>query len=126
MRTYRFYFYNNRVICGRYDFEADDDDRAGEIAEILFDACSDRCASWEIWDGQVLLMSGPQKVRVQVRASNMAERRQQNIVRHEEAIRDSEWAIASSERLLVELDKLKASGKGAPRYDPPPGGIAPR
>jgi hypothetical protein len=114
MRTYRFYFIDDRVIRGRFDFQAADDYGAAEIAEVLFEACSDRCQSWEIWEGEVLLLSGPQKPRgAQLRASDLAERRQENIVQHEETILHSDWAIASSRRLLAELDKLKAS-KGAP------------
>jgi hypothetical protein len=60
MHTYRFYFYDDHTIRGRFDFQADDDDRAVEAAEILFEACSDRSQSWEIWDGDMLILSGPQ------------------------------------------------------------------
>jgi hypothetical protein len=116
MRTYRLCFFDEDIIRGRFDFQAYDDDRAVEIAEILFDACSDRCQSWGIWDGNVLLMGGPQILGAPMRASDLAERRQENIVECEETILQSEWAVASSTRLLAELDKLKASKKGASRY----------
>jgi hypothetical protein len=118
MRTYRLLFFDDGIVCGRYDFPADDDDRAAEIAEILFQACSDCCESWGIWDGTVFVSSGPIKIGARLRASDLAERMQENIVACEETIRHSEWAIASSERLLAELDKLKASKNGASRYVP--------
>jgi hypothetical protein len=115
MSTYRLYFLDDHIV-GRFDFQSDHDDRAAETAEILFDACSDRCRSWEIWDREVFLVSGPQTVGARPRASDLSERRQENIIQCEEAILDSEWAIASSKRLLAELDKLKASKTGASRF----------
>src|SRR5215469_12385231 len=113
MGTYRFCFFEDGIICGRFDFQADDDDRAEEIGAILFDACSDRCRSWGIWAGKEFVSSGTRKLGRPLRASNLAERRQDNIVQCEEAILNSEWAIASSKRLLAELDKLKVSSKRA-------------
>jgi hypothetical protein len=116
MGTYRLCFFEDGIICGRFDFQADDDDRAAETAEVLFQACSDCCQSWGIWEGTEFVASGPIKIGPRMRASDLAERRQESIVGYEETMLNSEWAIASSERLLAELDKLKASKKGASRY----------
>jgi hypothetical protein len=122
MGIYRLCFFDDDIILGdivrgRFDFEADDDDRAAEIAEILFEACSDRCQSWGIWEGNVFVESGPRKANgVRLRASDLAERRLENIVEFEEIVLHSEWPIASSKRLLAELDKLKASKRGASGY----------
>jgi hypothetical protein len=132
MGTYRFYFFDDdtirgrfdldNTIRGRFDFPADDDDQAVEIAEILYDACSDRCRSWELWKWTVFLASGPRnRDEARPRASDLAERRQENIVQCEETILHSAWAIASSRRLLAELDNLVASKKGAFRYSQPHG-----
>jgi hypothetical protein len=115
MHTYRFYFYDDHTTRGRFDFQADDDDRAVEAAEILFEACSDRSQSWEIWDGDMLILSGPQILEKPLRAADLSTQRQQNIIECEEAILNSEWAIASSKRLLAELNKLKGSAKAVPR-----------
>jgi hypothetical protein len=54
----RCYFLDDHMI-GQFDFLADDGARAVQIAEILFDACSDRCRSWQIWGWGVFLVSGP-------------------------------------------------------------------
>jgi hypothetical protein len=118
MRTYRLYLFNDHVICGRFDFQADNDHRATEVAEILFDACSDRCRSWEMWEENVFLAAGPRKLGTPVRASDVAEQIQESIIQFEETVLLSKWAIASSERLLAELGNLKASRRGASRYSP--------
>jgi hypothetical protein len=116
MRTYRFYFYEDHIV-GRFDFEADYDDRAEEIAEILFEACEDSCSSWEIWDGAVFIARGPQRpTSASLRVPELIEQRQENIIQYEEAIQTSKWAIASSQRLLAELDNLKASKRGPSLY----------
>jgi hypothetical protein len=119
MAPYRFRFYDDdddHTVLGDFDFEAGDDIQAVETAEVLFDACSDRCQSWELWEGQVFLVRGPQNIGMPLRASDLGRRRQESIIGYEETILNSEWAIASSERLLAELDKLKASRKRGARY----------
>jgi hypothetical protein len=116
MGTYRLLFFDDGIVCGRFDLQARDDDRAAETAEILFQACSDCCQSWGIWEGTEFVSSGPMKLRTRLGASDLTEQRQENIVRCEEAMLESEWAIASSKRLLAELDKLKASKTSASRY----------
>jgi hypothetical protein len=113
---YRLYFLSDHVV-GQFDFQADDDDRAVETAEIIFDACSDSCRSWQIWEGDVFLVSGPLRLHgAQLRTKGLTERRQEHIVECEEAILRSEWAIASSERLMAELDEFKAGKRGPCRY----------
>jgi hypothetical protein len=119
MAPYRFRFYDDdddHTVLGDFDFEAGDDIQAVETAEVLFDACSDRCQSWELWEGQVFLVRGPQNIGMPLRASDLGRRRQESIIGYEETILNSEWAIASSEGLLAELDKLKASRKRGARY----------
>ena len=49
MATYRIYFIGETVIRGRDDFEADNDQAAIQIAHALFDACSDNCRSFDLW-----------------------------------------------------------------------------
>jgi hypothetical protein len=120
MRTYRLYFLDVHIM-GECDFQAVDDDQATAIAEILFDACSDRCRSWQIWEADVVVAVGPQKLHwAHPDASHLTELRQENVVQCEERILRSAWAIASSERLLAQLDQLKASKTGASRYSSSP------
>jgi hypothetical protein len=45
------YFQNKGKIDGREDFEADDDVAAIRIARVLYDACSDVCDHFELWQG---------------------------------------------------------------------------
>ena len=118
MAIYRFRFFDDddHIMRGQFDFEAGDDVQAVETAEILFDACSDRCQSWEIWEAELFLVRGPQNIGIPLRASDLTKRRQEYIVYCEEIILQSKWMVASSERLLAELDKLKASRIGASRY----------
>jgi hypothetical protein len=120
MAIYRFRFFDgaddHSIHAGQFDFQAVDDVEAVETAETLFDACSDRCRSWEIWEGDVFLVSGPQNIGPRFRALDLAKRRQESMIRFEELILASKYTIAASKRLLAELDKLKASRKGVPRY----------
>jgi hypothetical protein len=51
-------FFLSDHIIGQLDFQAEDVDRALEIAEIMFDACSDRCQSWQVWVRDVFLAGG--------------------------------------------------------------------
>lgn len=113
--VYRFYLLNDHII-GQLDFQTEDVDQALEIAEIMFDVCSDRCRSWQVWDGDVFVASGPRTAAARLGASDLTERRLENIVRCGEALLNSDWAIASSVRLLAELDRLKASKSDLSRY----------
>lgn len=50
--TYRIYFRTeDEQIVGRDDFEADSDARALVVGRTLRDACSDKCAAFEVWQG---------------------------------------------------------------------------
>src|SRR5215472_7732856 len=42
-------FWNKNAIYGGEDFEADDDAAATRIARVLYDACSDVCDCFELW-----------------------------------------------------------------------------
>jgi hypothetical protein len=52
VNTYRIYFFGDRAICGRHDFDAANDATAFQIAQALFDACSDSCQSFHLWQGE--------------------------------------------------------------------------
>lgn len=115
MGTYRLLFFNDGNLCGRFDFQADDDHQAAETAEILFNACSDRALSWGIFNGTIFVSSGPVKIRARLQASDLAEHRKEIIIQCEETILNSKWSVGSSKRLLADLDKLKASsGRARP------------
>jgi len=106
--TYRVYFRSKAGIRGRHDFSVADDETALTIAALLADACSDECASFEVWQG-TRRVGGDQAFASQPRSSleELTERQQALTIECEEAIRDSYFAIASSRRLLKRLNGLR-------------------
>lgn len=108
MGSYRCFFRGRSgAIEGRDDFEANDDKEAAVLAELLGDACSDICDTFELWQGERLLdIPSGQPMLV----SEITARMQASLVLREEAIRDSRWMIARSHRLLEKLARCKAEG----------------
>jgi hypothetical protein len=111
-RQYRIYFFDReRQIVGRDDFVAATDLDALAIAETLSDACADRCAGYELWEGTRRIERGsltgklgpPQAIATSV---------QETVLERELAIRNSKWAIADSARLLDETSRLIERRRG--------------
>ena len=107
MSTYRVFFRNASRIVGRHDFVAQDDQAAVTIADILCDACSDRCDTFEVWSGDRCILG--RKPRSPRAAGVILGRSQDVLIECEEAIQRSGWVIASSEKLLKRLEELGAS-----------------
>jgi hypothetical protein len=65
MTVYRIYFttFNGRIV-GRHDFAADDDATAARIGYVLFEACSDACQAFELWEGSRKVRSRRRRRRV--------------------------------------------------------------
>jgi hypothetical protein len=105
MGSYRIYFREESGwICGREDFEAPDNGTALCVAQIVFDACSDRAAQFNLWSGTEAVRDvrpPPQMLR------DVIEKRQANIAELEERIRDSTWNVATSQELLRRLDGMR-------------------
>jgi hypothetical protein len=57
MPDYRVYFRGAAFIHGRHDFVAEDDVAATVMAELLYEACSDRCERFELWRGAAMMLS---------------------------------------------------------------------
>lgn len=110
MKWYRIYFYSGSgSFQGRDEFEADDDRAGMVIAEHLSDACSDLCASFELWDGARRVDTSFSKLaRPSVSVEQIAFAAQASLVRREEAMRDSHWAVARSKRLIERMERLLA------------------
>ena len=51
MISYRMYLRTRKDIVERRDFEAENDELAASAAATVFEACSDRCDGWDLWDG---------------------------------------------------------------------------
>lgn len=104
--SYRLYLLgDDGIIRGYFDFAAESDKAAFDLAELALDACSDRATHFELWhDAHLLNLAAlpPMTTYEQVLAS-----RQAQVVAFEERMRDSRWAVATSERLLARLRDAK-------------------
>ena len=107
MRTYRIYFLaSDHRIVGREDFQAVGDDNALVVAEALYGACSDACAGFSLWDGtRQLDATAPVPFES---VDKITRRAQEHVLEVEIRLHDSNWAIASSARLLAQISLLRA------------------
>jgi len=106
MASYRMYFEDRqRKIVGRDDFDAADDMRAIIIARKLRDACSDRCSTFELWDGGRQVDKLPRDIAVG-NLEEIAAELETTVLEREMAIRDSNWMIADSSLLLERIGQL--------------------
>jgi hypothetical protein len=99
-------------IGGRDDFEACDDRNALLIAQLLSDACADVCETFELWEGDRKIdttRAVPHATAEQVNARN-----QEIVIEQEMVMRDSNWHIATSRRLLERLQQAIAARPGSP------------
>ena len=106
MNTYRVYFCDSTRIVGRHDFTAGDDQAAVTMADVLCDACSDRCDSFEVWSGDHCIVG--RRSHSPRAADVIMGRCQEAMIECEETIQRSQWSIASSERLLERLSELRS------------------
>jgi hypothetical protein len=111
MRWYRIYLYSmSGSLLGRDEFEARDDRSAMAAAEQLWDACADVAASFELWDGVRRVDIEFSKMPCPtVSAEQIMMAAQISLVKHEEAMRRSFWALGCSERLLQRIRELQSS-----------------
>ena len=108
MADYRMYFLVADRIRAREDFEADNDIDAIRIAQVLGDACSDSCDSFELWHEKRKVDPAPGFQPVSL--AELTQAHQQIIVETEETILKSEWTIAQSKRLIDRIERLKKGG----------------
>jgi hypothetical protein len=99
MVSYRVFLRGQAAILGREDFEAENDQAAIILAEVICDACSDICDFFELWQGSRRVAAGYAKL-VQIDASKLNAEMQATVALHEEQLRDSRWCVAESRRLL--------------------------
>lgn len=112
-KGYRIYFLDAAGrIHGIYWFEAEDDETARWIADRLYSACSDLCASFELRQGPRNLAANG-GARAPTTVEEVMTRRQEMLVRHEEALQQSALRIAKSRRLLGALERAKKGERGS-------------
>ena len=109
MLEYRMYFRIAGQIHGRDDFEANSDVAAIRIARVLYEACSDVCESFELWQGTRRLRAR-QAHCWKANLADLIEAHQRVVIEREECISHSEWMIARSQRLIEALDRAAARG----------------
>jgi hypothetical protein len=103
MPVYRVYFRNqHKFIIGRDDFLAFDDDDAMVIAKTLADACSDLCTDFELWQGAQRVDTS----QTIPNANEIAARIQDIVLERELVLRNTEWVVADSRRLLEMTERL--------------------
>ena len=97
------------AIIGSEEFEAENDAAALVIARNIFDAGADLCDVFDLWDGTRQIDQG----RVATLQTNVVTaRRQDQLIRAEEVLLNSGWAIAHSRRLLARFNELRAEATG--------------
>ena len=108
MAEYRMYFLVADRIGAREDFQADNDIDAIRIAQVLCDACSDSCNSFELWQEERKVDTAQRSQPVSL--AELTQAHQQLVPETEEVILKSEWAIAQSKRLIECIERLKPGG----------------
>ena len=103
------YFLVADRIRAREDFDADNDIDAIRIAQVLGDACSDNCDSFELWQEERKVDTAPGFQPVSL--AELTQAHQQIVVETEETILKSEWTIAQSKRLIERIELLKQAGR---------------
>ena len=92
------------VIAGCEEFEAENDAAALAIARAVFDAASDLCDAFELWAGARQI---DQRRMATLPISVVTAQWQEHVIRAEEALLNSRWAIAHSRRLLSRVTELR-------------------
>ena len=96
MTAYRVYLRDaEKQIVGRDDFESDNDARALLVARMLRDACSDKCAGFELWQN-TRRVDLPCPNWSKFSADEIHAKVQMIVLERELAIRDSRWTVADS------------------------------
>jgi hypothetical protein len=110
--SYRIYFRTSRgMLAGREEFVAEDDWSALVIATELVDACSDVCVSFELWEG-TRRVDREVFGRLEPSSADLNRRMQEAVIEREIMMRDSEWLVARSKRLLQRIEQLTGGAPG--------------
>jgi hypothetical protein len=109
MTAYRLYFKTDGSIVARQDFDGENDADAQQVAVVLLDACSDRCQTVDLWQGgRQVPIRLPHKT---TSLPDLSDAHQDTVLRTEEVIARSDWAIARSRRLIEQLETAKLRRK---------------
>jgi len=79
----------------------------------LYDACSDICEAFELWQGRREIHGAQQPHHSTARLADLIEAHQRVTIDREEAISRSKGMIARSRRLIATLDEVKSRATAA-------------
>jgi hypothetical protein len=96
------------LIVGREDFDAIDKVQALAIAAAIFDACSDIAFSYELWNREEQILPPTDAAASGARAP-LSDYQRQRVVETGIALRDGNWLIAESRKLIREIEALGCS-----------------
>ena len=99
--------WSNETI-GRADFDAADRAEALIIATAVLDCCSDMASGCELWNTSELVFSSKNSTLPKPDA-NFMDYQQQKIIDTEIALRDSNWLIAGSKKLVAAIERHNSS-----------------
>ena len=94
-------------IVGRDDFQARDDASARLIAAMIHDACSDRAATFELWQAARKVPAAVGTALRQTVDQDTADLLQSIAIEREEILSRSRTSVARSKRLLERLSQLR-------------------
>jgi hypothetical protein len=108
MRSYKFYMHHaGEAASAPQELVADSDADAANLAAVIANACGDVCTSFEVWEGQRLLINATVSGGCPT-AAQLNRRAQMIVLDRELALRDSESQIAESRSLIRNIDALFA------------------
>jgi GAF domain-containing protein len=103
---FRLYFLDGKgSITTRHDFHAETGDEAMEFAAVVFNACSDRTAGYEVWSGKQRLIQSLTTNSV-ARLDALRGARQERVIELKEALGDTLRAAAQSRRAAKSVSAL--------------------
>lgn len=129
MKLYRIFLLQQDKIVTSHDFRVENDDWACRVAALVFDACTERCDHFELWEGSRLAATADGlKTRADVRyALTEAAQAEDDGAASDEAIArgavaileaamQNSGALRASARLQSRLDTLRTASSGSPEH----------
>jgi hypothetical protein len=105
------------LTVGREDFEAIDKAQALVIAAAIWNASSDIALGYELWGKDERILP-PQESTAPGASEVLSDYERQTVIGTMVALRDSNWLITASEKLVREIERLRASStSGASQAD---------
>jgi len=106
---YRIYFLDRRgAIQAREEFDAPSDGDAVIIGSLVADVCSETYASYEIWSFNRRVVEPLASIPA-ISLAEISEDFQEQVLKLEDSMQRSRWAVAKSQRLIEKSNALRAA-----------------